>query len=239
MLSRVFFAACSRSRRSGFRCARRFTRPACISRCGRSGAEELQDAFMQETIARIPASETVVHVTRDELGERRRDTAPAGIIFHVARCGSTLISQSLKQLDNLVGLCGAAARQRDPGAASQMAARRTGCRASRARRRLCPPRGRAVRAEAEQLEHAVLRHRDGGLPGDELGAESARSGRGRRVAPAAAARMAQRHDGGVARPDRDHGAGGWPGVTRRARGTRVWRVLRGGGTPRPETGQTR
>ena len=56
---------------------------------------------MQETIARIPASETVLHVTRDELRRAASDNAPAGIIFHVARCGSTLISQSLKQLDNL------------------------------------------------------------------------------------------------------------------------------------------
>ena len=66
------------------------------------GAAELQDAFMQETLARIPASETVLHVTRDELGSAAPDTAPVGIIFHVARCGSTLISQSLKHLDNLV-----------------------------------------------------------------------------------------------------------------------------------------
>lgn len=66
------------------------------------GPENLQDAFMQETIARIPASETVLHVTRDELRRAAYDTAPAGIIFHVARCGSTLISQSLKHLDNLV-----------------------------------------------------------------------------------------------------------------------------------------
>jgi hypothetical protein len=66
------------------------------------GAAQLQDAFMQETVARIPASETVLHVTRDELGRAAPDTAPVGIIFHVARCGSTLISQSLKHLDNLV-----------------------------------------------------------------------------------------------------------------------------------------
>ena len=65
------------------------------------GQENLQDAFMQETIARIPASETVLHVTRDELRRAASDNAPAGIIFHVARCGSTLISQSLKQLGNL------------------------------------------------------------------------------------------------------------------------------------------
>ena len=63
---------------------------------------ELQDAFMQETIARVPAAETIVHVTRDGIGRVAPDTAPVGLIFHVARCGSTLISQSLKTLDNLV-----------------------------------------------------------------------------------------------------------------------------------------
>jgi hypothetical protein len=65
------------------------------------GPENLQDAFMQETVARVRASETIVHVTRDEIGRSAPDNAPAGIIFHVARCGSTLISQSLKKLDNL------------------------------------------------------------------------------------------------------------------------------------------
>ncbi len=65
------------------------------------GRDELQDAFMQETVARVPAQERIVHVARDG-SSAARDTAPAGIVFHVARCGSTLISQSLKRLDNLV-----------------------------------------------------------------------------------------------------------------------------------------
>jgi hypothetical protein len=64
--------------------------------------EELQDAFMQETITRIPAPETIVHITKDDIGKAASDTAPAGLIFHVARCGSTLISQLLKKHDNLV-----------------------------------------------------------------------------------------------------------------------------------------
>jgi hypothetical protein len=64
--------------------------------------DELQDAFMQETIARIPAQEQVMHVVRESVGRTARDTAPVGIIFHVARCGSTLVSQSLKRLDDLV-----------------------------------------------------------------------------------------------------------------------------------------
>jgi hypothetical protein len=66
------------------------------------GRDELQDAFMQETIARLPAQERIVHVARDSVGWAARDTAPVGIIFHVARCGSTLLSQSLKRLDDLV-----------------------------------------------------------------------------------------------------------------------------------------
>lgn len=66
------------------------------------GRDELQDAFMQETVARVPAQERIVHVARDGVGWAPRDTAPVGIIFHVARCGSTLLSQSLKRLDGLV-----------------------------------------------------------------------------------------------------------------------------------------
>jgi hypothetical protein len=66
------------------------------------GRDELQDAFMQQTIARIPAPERIVHVAWDGVGQAARNTAPVGIIFHVARCGSTLISQSLKRLDDLV-----------------------------------------------------------------------------------------------------------------------------------------
>ena len=66
------------------------------------GRDELQDAFMQETVARVPAQERIVHVARDGAGEPARETAPVGLIFHVARCGSTLISQSLKRIDDLV-----------------------------------------------------------------------------------------------------------------------------------------
>jgi hypothetical protein len=66
------------------------------------GRDELQDAFMQETVARVPAQERIVHVARDGVGWAPRDTAPVGIVFHVARCGSTLLSQSLKRLDGLV-----------------------------------------------------------------------------------------------------------------------------------------
>ena len=58
---------------------------------------ELQDPFMQETIARIPARESVVQVAREDVGKGTAGTGPAGIVFHVARCGSTLVSQLLKQ----------------------------------------------------------------------------------------------------------------------------------------------
>jgi hypothetical protein len=66
------------------------------------GAAELRDAFMQETIVRVPAVESFVHIARADVGKAAPDTAPSGLIFHVARCGSTLISQLLKTHDNLV-----------------------------------------------------------------------------------------------------------------------------------------
>jgi hypothetical protein len=65
-------------------------------------AEELRDAFMQETVARVPAAEKVVQVATEDIGKAAARTAPAGLIFHVARCGSTLIAQLLKQAGMLV-----------------------------------------------------------------------------------------------------------------------------------------
>jgi hypothetical protein len=64
--------------------------------------EQLQDAFMQETVARIPTPDTFVHIAREDIGKAAPGSAPAGMIFHVARCGSTLLSQSLKKLDGVV-----------------------------------------------------------------------------------------------------------------------------------------
>jgi hypothetical protein len=63
---------------------------------------ELQDAFMQETVTRVPATETIVHIAREDIGKAAADSAPSGLVFHVARCGSTLISQLLKQHEPLV-----------------------------------------------------------------------------------------------------------------------------------------
>lgn len=60
-------------------------------------AEELRDAFMQETVVRVAAAESFAQIERGDLGKVGANPAPAGIVFHVARCGSTLVSQVLKQ----------------------------------------------------------------------------------------------------------------------------------------------
>lgn len=65
-------------------------------------AAELQDPFMQQTVQRISAPNRLVHIATGELGQIDAADAPAGIIFHVGRCGSTVLSQALKQLDNLI-----------------------------------------------------------------------------------------------------------------------------------------
>jgi hypothetical protein len=61
------------------------------------GPQALQDAFLQQTVARIAGPETVVHIPMADIGKVAPGTVPAGLIFHVARCGSTLLSQMLKQ----------------------------------------------------------------------------------------------------------------------------------------------
>jgi len=68
----------------------------------RIGPAELQDAFMQETIVRVHAAESVVQIAREDVGKAYPDAAPAGLIFHVARSGSTLISQLLKKHGDIV-----------------------------------------------------------------------------------------------------------------------------------------
>lgn len=60
-------------------------------------ANELRDPFMQQTIQRLAAPETVVHLAKTDIGNEPAWTAPSGLIFHVGRCGSTAISQALKQ----------------------------------------------------------------------------------------------------------------------------------------------
>jgi hypothetical protein len=64
--------------------------------------DDLQDAFMFETVSRSRAPETVVQISKDDIGRVPPNSAPAGLVFHVGRCGSTLISQLLKQHRNLV-----------------------------------------------------------------------------------------------------------------------------------------
>ena len=65
-------------------------------------AADLQDPFMQETVARLPGRESVVQIERGDVGKGTVGTAPAGIVFHVSRCGSTLVSQLLKQQVGIV-----------------------------------------------------------------------------------------------------------------------------------------
>jgi hypothetical protein len=62
---------------------------------------ELRDPFLQETVQRVSAAQALYQVPKGDLGRVPADTAPAGLIFHVARCGSTLASQLLKQSDGL------------------------------------------------------------------------------------------------------------------------------------------
>ena len=166
---------------------------------------------MQETIARIPASETVLHVTRDEL-------ASSGVRH---RAGGDHLSRRALRVDADLAVA-QAARQPRRSMPSRSPSTRFWCRLTDGRAPIWLPRfarsaaplpvtRRTVRAEAEQLEHPVLRHRDGSLPGDELGAVSPGPGRGRRIAPAAAARLAEQRDGGVARPRRNDRSGAVPG----------------------------
>lgn len=66
------------------------------------GAAELRDPFMKDTIARLPRSEHYVQVAREHLGRADAAAVPSGLIFHVSRCGSTLLSQMLKQAQGTV-----------------------------------------------------------------------------------------------------------------------------------------
>lgn len=61
------------------------------------GPERLQEPFLQQTVQRAQSRSAVVQVHRDDLGKVPPTSAPAGLVFHVGRCGSTLVSQLLKQ----------------------------------------------------------------------------------------------------------------------------------------------
>jgi len=57
---------------------------------------ELHDPFLQDTLRRIPTQLTLLHVPSPQASPAQAGSAPAGLIYHVSRCGSTLTSQLLK-----------------------------------------------------------------------------------------------------------------------------------------------
>ena len=57
---------------------------------------ELSDPFLQDTLRRLPRNLQLAHVPHPEVAPANAGAAPAGLIFPVARCGSTLVSQLLK-----------------------------------------------------------------------------------------------------------------------------------------------
>ena len=142
---------------------------------------ELQDPFMKETIARIPARESVVQVAREDVGKGAAGTSPAGIVFHVARCGSTLVSQLLKQHVGVVVYARAAPGQRDPPAAAQVAASRTRRGPAIARRRVCAPCAQALGLKLTSWNTLFCDLVAEAFPDDALGPVPARSGGGVRL----------------------------------------------------------
>jgi hypothetical protein len=66
------------------------------------GPEQLQDPFLQETMQRVPARHSVIQIPREDVGGAPPSSAPAGLIFHVGRCGSTVASQLLKHHEQVV-----------------------------------------------------------------------------------------------------------------------------------------
>lgn len=55
---------------------------------------------MYQTVARSRAPARIVHIDTEQLGAAS-EGAPSGVVFHVGRCGSTVLSQALKQLDDV------------------------------------------------------------------------------------------------------------------------------------------
>jgi hypothetical protein len=66
------------------------------------GPEQLHDPFMQETVQRVPARQSIIQILKEDLGKGSPNSTPAGLIFHVGRCGSTLASQLLKHHEQVV-----------------------------------------------------------------------------------------------------------------------------------------
>ena len=84
---------------------------------------------MQETIARCQARDDRTHRQR-RTRRRRSGHSPVGLIFHVARCGSTLDLAVAQENRRPRRLRRAAASQRDPATTARVAAPRAGGRAS-------------------------------------------------------------------------------------------------------------
>jgi hypothetical protein len=59
-------------------------------------ADALQDPLLQHTIRRVSAEEKIHHVPWSDVGKPASGTHPAGLLFHVGRCGSTLLGQALR-----------------------------------------------------------------------------------------------------------------------------------------------
>ncbi len=89
------------------------------------GARSLRDPFFEGEVNRSlsqPFNRLLAYLTPlDKLAEwldAHAHLRPAGFIFHMSRCGSTLVSQMLAALpSNIVHFGGEPDRRRDPGAA--------------------------------------------------------------------------------------------------------------------------
>ncbi len=66
------------------------------------GADEFRDPFVADTLKRVGGPLSVQSIPAHQLGGATTDTAPAGLIFHIARCGSTLVSQMLQASQRVV-----------------------------------------------------------------------------------------------------------------------------------------
>jgi len=64
---------------------------------------ELHDPFFADTLARLPLVQVArTEIPRAALRHIAPEHAPAGLIFHVARCGSTLLANLLRELPETV-----------------------------------------------------------------------------------------------------------------------------------------
>ena len=194
---------------------------------------ELQDPFMQETIARIPARESVVQIAREDLGQGTAGTSPGR--HHLPRLALRLDARlaTAQAACRRRRLRRAAAGQRDPAAAAQVVATGSRRRAALARRRICGPCAQALRAEAHELEHALCRPRRRGVPDHALGPVPARSRRSRRYRCLASPPAGYGTASVPARRSQKCDRSRWRlALARGIRRAALRRVLRSGGPPR-------